>query len=210
MWEAVGGAAGFGDALGFLVEGQKSLLIAGALLRGDEVEPISAPSADLIVSHLAAAFPQRETPMVPDEADVVFQAGGRIVHRSDVGEKACGLVELAARVLDHERSSLEPSHDAGSVWQELLDGNWSLVEHEDRDGQRFLLLRKEPRRHPRALTTSERQALSLLASGLDGKRLAAELDVTQSTASEHVLNGLRKLGFRDQIDFLRACPGLVE
>ena len=206
MWEQVGGANGFDDALGFVVQGSRALLVAGTLLRGDEVEPISPRCAELIVGHLAAAFPQREALLGPDDADIVLDAAGRTVHRTERGAHARELVEAAAQVLQSERSHGEPTDDALRVWRELLDGHWSLVEHEERDGKRFLLLRKEPRRHPRALTRSEREALSHLASGLDGKRLAAEMNITQSTASEHLLNGLRKLGFRDQIDFLRACP----
>jgi DNA-binding NarL/FixJ family response regulator len=86
--------------------------------------------------------------------------------------------------------------DAVRHWQALVAGRWSLIDHFDSDGRRFVIAR------PNAplgiqlsgLTSREQQVLGLAAHGHPYKIIAYELGLPISTVATHLNRAMAKLG----------------
>lgn len=82
------------------------------------------------------------------------------------------------------------------LWRALILGRWSLVDHRDSDGKRFLLAR---RNEPgvvglTALNASERRTAAMFSMLGSVKLVAYELGLAPSTVSEELKSAARKLG----------------
>jgi DNA-binding CsgD family transcriptional regulator len=88
------------------------------------------------------------------------------------------------------------------IWRGLVAGRWSLVDHFDTDGKRFLLaVKNTPGVEGRAdLTSRERRVTALAAMGHRDKEIAyiLGLSVASVTAAIHRARG--KLGVRTRAE----------
>ena len=102
------------------------------------------------------------------------------------------------------------SQVALEIWRALVDGRWSIVQHEDKGGKRVLLARKNPsnRRHPSALRPLERHVVSLVQRGHSSKVIAYELGISASAVSQRLASALRKLGL-SHLSELSRCERAV-
>jgi DNA-binding NarL/FixJ family response regulator len=82
------------------------------------------------------------------------------------------------------------------AWRGLVAGRWSLVDHVDRDGKRFLVARKNDPDAPEAsgLTLRERQVLAARARGLSLKLIAYDLGLSIAAVGKSLQVGMAKLG----------------
>ena len=102
--------------------------------------------------------------------------------------------------------SPEAPEEAMELWRAFVAGQWSLIDHFDSDGYRYLVARKKRATKPgldAGLTLREQQVLAYRASGHPLKLAAYELGLSQSTASRHLESGMRKLGIRSQVELAR-------
>jgi hypothetical protein len=130
-----------------------------------------------VATHLASAVRLRQVldgrRPAPDGAltEAIFDRGGRIAHLAPAAQSraARGRLAEAVRRMDRARGALRwtSPEEALSLWDALLDGRWSLVDHVDSDGRRFVLARRNPpgARDLRALAPQERAVLALAAEG---------------------------------------------
>lgn len=83
-----------------------------------------------------------------------------------------------------------------SAWQGLVCGRWSLVDHFDADGRRFVLaIRNDPAHpDPRGLTPRERQVAEFLGQGLSCKAIGYTLGISPSAVTNCTSRAARKLG----------------
>jgi len=103
--------------------------------------------------------------------------------------------------------AVEPEH-AIELWDALVAGRWTIVEHTDTDGRRFVLARRNDHAHPHAeLTERERQVVGLTARGFPGKYVAYELGLAQSTVSSTLRAALTKLGLRTRYELAAVFAG---
>jgi DNA-binding CsgD family transcriptional regulator len=84
---------------------------------------------------------------------------------------------------------------AAQIWFALLAGQWSAVDHRERDGRRLLLAVATPPAAAAALELGpdERAVLLRIAARQPLKRVASELELGMSTASALLRSALRKL-----------------
>jgi DNA-binding CsgD family transcriptional regulator len=84
---------------------------------------------------------------------------------------------------------------AVNVWRGLIHGHWTIVDHCEREGRRFLLAVEGPRKPGQAssLTPREAQILARIALRQSLKLVSYELGVSHSTASALLQSALRKL-----------------
>lgn len=149
-----------------------------------------------------------------DGAEAVLSPDGRVVHAEGVARGADARVRLAEGVRRSERArgalrGTDPVH-ALEVWRGLVAGRWSLVDHVDHDGRRFVLARPNDADapDPRALTPRERQVLGYIGLGQSLKLAGYALGLAPSTVSGHLAAAMRKLGLRNRADVARLVAAL--
>jgi DNA-binding CsgD family transcriptional regulator len=86
---------------------------------------------------------------------------------------------------DFARQSRHDAEKALEVWQGLVDGRWSIVDHVDTDGKRFVLAMKNaPEVDPReGLPPEERRVAALAAMGHRDKEIAYMLGITPAAVA---------------------------
>jgi DNA-binding NarL/FixJ family response regulator len=151
--------------------------------------------------HLARSAAARLAVEGPEQADAIVSAEGKVIELRDPETRS---ETLAAAVAALERSCLadDAENEAARLWQGVMRGEWSCIEHVDRDGKRLMLLhRRTPRRE--RLTPAESAVIERARGGMSGKRIALELGVGQPTVSTHLRTGLAKLGFESRAELVR-------
>lgn len=206
MFEEFGG---FSDMFVLCIHGRGHRRLHLNLLHADvlgESSPARIERWSRVTSHIAAAFRLRSA---LHESEAVLDAEGRALHCE---EKAVPhRSSLCDAVKRRERVRASTDEDALEMWRGLVDGRWSLVDHVDTDGKRFVLARpNEPdASDPRALSMRERHVARLLVGGSSTKHIAYDLGLSVGAISSHVHAIQRKLGARNRahlIAILRAIP----
>lgn len=172
-----------------------------------------------VAAHMAAAYRLRRQlaarATTTEPPDAVLSPTGALEHAVEAakGRDARAALRAAAVALDHARGALRRKDPDGAVhlWKGLVDGQWTLVDHFDTDGRRFLLARRNDpsaRRHE-GLTLRERQVLGYRALGHSLKLIAYELGLSSATISADLSRAMKTLGLRSQADVARLA-GPVE
>jgi DNA-binding CsgD family transcriptional regulator len=134
-----------------------------------------------------------------DEAEVVISPEGKVLHAT------CPTPEAARLGLEARQLARRYRHDpeaALEVWQGLVDGRWSLVDHVDTDQRRYVLaIKNSPTTAPRAnLTEEQRQVVALAATGLSDKAIAYTFGRPRTAISKVLERARRKLGARTRAE----------
>ncbi|HEX4446126.1 MAG TPA: LuxR C-terminal-related transcriptional regulator, partial [Polyangiaceae bacterium] len=136
----------------------------------------------------------------PETAEAVLTSSGRIEHATDTAtpRAARDALQLGVRAIERARGPLRRSDpdEAIEVWRGLIAGRWSLVDHYDSDGRRYIVAhRNDPATpDPRALTERERQVVAYAALGQSNKLIAYELGLSPSTVGVLLARARAKLG----------------
>src|SRR5262245_46553544 len=99
--------------------------------------------------------------------------------------------------------------EAIEIWRALVAGRWSVVDHFDTEGRRYLIARRnEPEPAPSAglasLTPRELEIVAYAALGHTNKLIAYELGLAPTTVATHLASAAAKLGVSTRIDLVRA------
>ena len=97
------------------------------------------------------------------------------------------------------RSSPE---QALELWRGLVAGQWSLVDHWEQGGRRYLAAyaNRTGLRDPRALTPTEQSVLRYLAFGATNKEASYALGLPEKTVSRAVTQILKKLALKSRVE----------
>ncbi len=204
---------GFHDMVGFKVHDSTGdgLLVIAAQSQVTSVPAREASPWSLCAAHVGAALRLRRalTQGALPAPEAVLETNGATAHAEPPAHSADARSALRAAVLARERA-LGPlrrkgPHQALELWQALVAGRWSLVEHFDTDGHRYLIARKnDPAvRDPRGLSLRERQVVAYLALGHSRKLTGYELGLAPSTVTKHLSSAMRKLGARTFAELLQ-------
>lgn len=172
--------------------GERGCLLGWGVPRAAPIRPVVSRQLTAVAVHIAAAHRLRLR--VPLEEAVLD--GARVVHAEGEARDARELLRDAARALDRARLRGTDPDEALALWQGLVDGRWSLVDHFDSDGRRFLVARRndDHLEEPRALSPRERSVLAYAALGHSNKLIGYELGISESAAANHVASVVKKLG----------------
>jgi DNA-binding CsgD family transcriptional regulator len=166
-----------------------------------------------VSSHLAAGFRlRRRLGSAPkaNSAEAILDPRGKIEHAAGLAklrEARKELAEAAARI-DRLRTSprrRDPQR-ALEEWKALVRARWSLVDHFEHGGKRYLLAHNNgPHVGPFALLSPrERQVVALAAVGHANKMIGYELGITVSTAGVLLSRAAKKIGAQSRADLIRA------
>lgn len=202
--------AGFRDGFSlFAQDGEDRGVVVSAPTKGSvEVPPRAIGIWKKIGVHIAAgARLRRRLAAQSAERDALLDPNGSLKDANGrVAESATARERLAAAVhaIDRARSRAgrrEPE-DALRLWRGLVDGEWSLVDHWESDGRRYIAAfqNRPDVRDPRALSAQERVVLSYASLGASNKEIAFSLGVSESSVGDAVSRVLRKLGCRRRSD----------
>lgn len=159
--------------------------------------------------HVAAAHRLRhalasiglEAPSV----EAVLDPSGRVAD-ARASAKPLGARDLlreAVRRSERARGSERRDPDTAlDLWEALVRGRWSLVDHFDSDGRRFVVAhRNEPSGDdPRGLATRERDVAELLGQGYAPKEIAYALGLARATVDAALGRARSKLGLRSHAE----------
>ncbi len=170
-----------------------------------------------IAAHIAAGSRLRRVRAtarstdIPPAAEAILSPSGRIEHAEEVAKSrdAREALQAATRDMDRARGRLRRSDPAEAlgIWTALVSGRWTLVDHFDHDGRRYVVARKnDPDVTPSAdiLTRRERQVVSYAAMGQSNKLIAYTLGLSASTIAMHLSNAAAKLGVKSRVALIQA------
>jgi DNA-binding CsgD family transcriptional regulator len=161
------------------------------------------------LQRLVAAQAERE-PLA--DAEAILEPNGRPQHATGPAQSKVSREALRAAAVTVTRACGPLRQDAPGeavdAWRALVAGRWSLVDHFDHDGRRFLLARRDdPQSRSRAdlLTLGERQVLGCACLGHSNKLIACELGLSPTTVSTHLARVAAKLGAESRAALVRLC-----
>jgi DNA-binding CsgD family transcriptional regulator len=166
-----------------------------------------------ILSHIAAGNRLRGSEHGSDEAsaEAILRPDGRVDHAVGVAREhgARRSLELAAARVDRARGRLRRVDPEAAVeeWRALVAGRWSLIDHFDSDGKRYLFARPNelrPRTFDEQLSAREREVVALAALGHSNKLIAYEIGLKASTVSGYLTSACSKLGITSRVELVRA------
>lgn len=121
------------------------------------------------------------------------------------GDESAALRKAATAVeAIEDRMRREPPERAIALWKGLVSGKWSLVDHFDAQGRRYIVARRNDPDvlDPRALTEREERVALELARGRGNKEIAYELGLSAATVAQYARRVQRKLGFRSRVELV--------
>lgn len=211
--------AGMRDALAWSApDGEGSLHVL--IVPSPRLERLDADAALVwkrLAFHLGAGVRlQRQAGALDDpEIDAVLSPDGTLLHAESEHTDASihdGLRHMA-RGIDRIRSRRRGSdpHAALELWQGLLLGRWSMVDHFDTDGRRFMVARRNDpdAPAPRELTRRQRQVVFYAALGLAHKQIGYALGLSETTVATHLRIALDKLGIETREELIQAVSQIM-
>ena len=104
--------------------------------------------------------------------------------------------------MEHARTRLRSSEPDRALdeWKGLVAARWSLVEHFESDGKRYILACENDLHvpGPSLLSQREQQVLAYASLGHSSKLIAYELGITDSTVRVLMARATAKLGARSR------------
>jgi DNA-binding CsgD family transcriptional regulator len=156
-----------------------------------------------VAAHVTAGLRLRRSLAGAPEA--ILSPSGKLVHAEPTAqsEQAREALRNAALILDRVRSARghrDPDEALGA-WEALVSGRWSVVDHFDSDGRRYLVARRNDPDAParERLTSRECQMLEYAARGHSNKLIAYELGLAVSTVATHIASAASKLGCSSRV-----------
>jgi DNA-binding CsgD family transcriptional regulator len=152
-------------------------------------------------AHISAGFRLQQRIARSNVAtDAVLTPRGRVVHaeRDAKVDEARVALSDAARSIERARGKLrrKDPENAATGWRALVAAKWSLVDHFERDGKRYIVAKANAARLPgvEGLAPRETQVVAYASLGHHNKLIAYELGLAASTVRVLLTRAARKLG----------------
>jgi len=202
-------ALGMPEVLGIFGGGPN---LRGVLVGVVRSRPGDAPGARTVhllrrlSAHLTSARRLRDAtagePQTADDpaTDAVLTVSGRVDHAIGAARAASSRAALSEAVRRMEwargRARRVDPEEAARSWRGLVAGAWTLLDHVERDGRRYLLARRNPPdvENPRLLSAAERAVAGYAALGHSNKYVAYLLGIAPSTVAKRLARAQAKLG----------------
>lgn len=211
---------GFADALGLFAaepDGRFTMIVATLPPEKRRLGPRTIHQLELLSAHIGSGMRlRRAAAQGLAEPEAILDRRGRVLHATDEALASAGsrrTLADAVRRSGRARGALRATdpEEALQLWQGLVDGSWSLVDHTESDGKRLVLARRNAPgvRDPKALSARERAVLAFVAMGHPNKLVAYQLGLSPSAVSAHLRSAQRKLGVTSRAELVHVFASLV-
>jgi DNA-binding CsgD family transcriptional regulator len=166
-----------------------------------------------VATHLCAGYRlhRRLRALVADSVrvDAVIDPSGRVQHAEGEAREPKALAQLSsgARTREHARGKLRRHAPLLAVeeWKGLISARWTLVDHFESDGRRYLVARRNA---PKVeswgpLTNRESQVLRYASLGQSNKVIAYDLGISDATVRVLIARAAKKLGCRTRAELIQ-------
>jgi DNA-binding CsgD family transcriptional regulator len=153
-------------------------------------------------TRLAAQSPGAESALAsPEPGGAVFFPDGQVAHADGdaVLGKARRALETAVRDITEARTKVRgDARRALGMWKGLVSGQWTLVDHFESGGERYMVARENAPRAKglAALTPTERAVVLFAARGSTTKEIAYTLGISDNTVRVLLMRAARRYGVR--------------
>jgi DNA-binding CsgD family transcriptional regulator len=177
-----------------------------------EVTGVRRPEAvawSRVAAHMAAGMRLRRARRTsnPDDGDAVLTPGGRVEHAGDSTDVSLAALKEAAKSMTRARGNSRHVDPPGAVeaWKALVSGRWTLLDHFDHDGKRYVVAVRNDPQVPAFgdLSAREAQVVAYAAQGHANKLIAYELGIAPSTVAMHLSTAGAKLGAKSRVELIR-------
>ncbi|MCA9590940.1 MAG: hypothetical protein KC657_36835 [Myxococcales bacterium] len=154
-----------------------------------------------VLYHLGTALRLRARLAALPAPAALLRPDGALVHAEAPASTRAAREALvaAARQIESARGKArrEDPDGALSLWRGLVDGRWSLVDHWEAGGVRFLAAHENPpdRVDARALRPWERAVVTAFVQGATVPEIAFALGFTQASVRQALSRAVRRFGF---------------
>lgn len=173
---------------------------------------------DRVAAHLGAAHRLlrergRRPDGLPQGAEAVLDPGGAVLHAEGEARGLCAELGDAARRIDRARA--RRGDDALELWPALCEARWSLVDHFESGGRRYVVARRNEASTATGgalgpgLSARERAVVALAARGRPHKLIAYELGLAEPTVRTYERRAMEKLGLASRAELVRLFAGLT-
>ena len=184
----------------------ETICLTGAMPTRRPMRARERRSWEAVCTHLSAALRLRQRGFsgAPEDADLVFDARGELVHRDDwsgashVDDDAT-LTRLRDRITALQATA---SRREETFMHAVFDGRWSIVaRRESSAGVHFLAVQNPVDGAPmRRLTSREIEVVQALMRDEPAKVLAEDLGITESALARRSNAAFRKMGVRSRAE----------
>jgi DNA-binding CsgD family transcriptional regulator len=177
-----------------------------------EVSGVRRPEAvawSRVAAHMAAGMRLRRARRTsnPEDSDAILTPGGRVEHAGDSTDVSLAALKEAAKSMQRARGSSRHVDPPGAVeaWKALVSGRWTLLDHFDHDGKRYVVAVRNDPQVPSfdELSAREAQVVAYAAQGHANKLIAYELGIAPSTVAMHLSTAAAKLGAKSRVELIR-------
>jgi DNA-binding NarL/FixJ family response regulator len=114
--------------------------------------------------------------------------------------------------MDAARSRKKADDQRAAIrrWKSFVADRWTMLDHFESDGKRFVLAMENRPKPPSLglLSQRERQVLSRALRGSENKTIAADLGLAPSTVRVLLARAAAKIGARSRKDLIEKAKGL--
>jgi DNA-binding CsgD family transcriptional regulator len=172
-----------------------------------------------VAAHNAAALRLRDRldrqPERAEDAEAILDPEGRVKQAKGAAESTVARQGLrdAVRAVERARGKVRKSapEEALEEWRALVQARWTLLDHFDTDGRRYVLARKNAPDFPPAdrFSPRERQAVHYAGLGHSNKLIAYELGIATSTVGVLLWRAAAKVGAKTRGALIAAGRAVV-
>lgn len=173
-----------------------------------------------IAAHLGHALRlrrgRRRTIEAPIEgAAAIFSPSGALAHGEPEALHAREPLSRAVRDMGRACGPLRhlDPEAATELWRTMVLGEWTLIDHMDHDGKRFVVVHAHEGpgvgATTHALSRRERQVVACAAMGHPNKLIAYDLGVSAATVATHLRRAASKLGVTSRASLARRYRELL-
>src|SRR5690606_28416367 len=188
--------------------------LAGGVILGVGLrERVSPPAAQRVMwthvaAHVAAGLRLRrrlgKQPAI-EQATAILRTDGKLEHAEpEVDANLREFLREAVHRVELARTRGRATQEALELWQALIAGSWSLVDHFEGSGRRcYVAVRNAPEvAQSKALSRREAEVVSYIACGTGTRATAYALGLDLTTVRGYLRTAMLKLGFRSRAQLI--------